>query len=427
VGAVLDGSYRVDRLLGEGGMGAVYRATQMRLEKPVAIKVMSRELSAAAEALARFHREALVTSNLGHPNIVQVFDFSTTATGEPYLVMEFLDGEDLERRLRRQRRLAPATMLHIVKQVGAALMATHAKGIVHRDLKPANIYLLEAAGAGDFVKVLDFGISKVRTATTKLTRTASIMGTPGYMSPEQARGRIEDIDERTDQWALACIAWECLAGEPPFQGESPLSTLFQVVNEPPPWLLPKVPGLPPKVEEVLLRALAKAKPDRFPGIGDFVTALEAAVTGAAVSLQPSAARTVQLPEAALEAEPAGKPTTFSRTAGEIDELAAGRPRTWIWAVAGAAALLLIGAFLLLRPGPAPRPAAVASPPPAPASVPPPAPEPAALAPAPGPAETVRELPSGGEASPRATSPVAPEPMRTRTPRRRAVPKMIEDL
>jgi hypothetical protein len=122
VGAVLDGSYRVERMLGEGGMGAVYCATHLRLDKPVAIKVMARELGAASEALARFHREAMVTSNLGHPNIVQVFDFSTTPTGEPFLVMELLEGEDLERRLRREGRLSPATMLHIIKQVGAAAL-----------------------------------------------------------------------------------------------------------------------------------------------------------------------------------------------------------------------------------------------------------------------------------------------------------------
>jgi eukaryotic-like serine/threonine-protein kinase len=436
VGVVLDGSYRVERLLGEGGMGAVYHATQLRLDKPVAIKLMARELGAVADALARFRREALVTSNLGHPNIVQVFDFSTAPTGEPFLVMEFLEGEDLEHRLRRQRRLSPATMLHIVKQVAAALMATHAKGIVHRDLKPANIYLLEAAGAGDFVKVLDFGISKVRSATTKLTRTASIMGTPGYMSPEQAKGKIEDIDERTDQWALASIAWECLAGEPPFQGESPLSTMFQVVNEPPPPLSPKVPGLSRKVEDVLLRALAKRKQDRFASIGDFATALEAAV--------PSAARTVQLPEAAADARPAGKPTlptTFTQTAGELDDEVGqvrARSRAWIWAAAGAAAMLVIGAFLLLRSGPAPKPEAMSSPLAAPVAAPPPVPVRLPVPPAPTTVETDHESPKPDPPSPsahgrqdkgrlRAAAPAPPEPKRTRPARRRPVPRMIEEL
>ncbi len=374
VGVVLDGSYRIERLLGEGGMGAVYHATQLRLDKPVAVKVMARELSAAPEALARFHREALVTSNLGHPNIVQVFDFSTTSTGEPFLVMEFLDGEDLEHRLRREGRLSPPAMLHIIRQVAAALMATHGKGIVHRDLKPANIYLLAATGAGDFVKVLDFGISKVRSATTKLTRTTSIMGTPGYMSPEQASGKVEDIDETTDQWALACITWECLAGEVPFSGESPLATLFQVVHEPPPPLLPKVPGLHPKVEDVLLRALSKKKSERFASVSDFVAALEEAVTGATSKGLASVPLTMRLSEAGTAAGPVGKPaqsTTFTQTTGELNDevdLAIVRSRAWIWAVVGAATIILIGTFLLLRPRPAPKPVAASTPPAASAPV-----------------------------------------------------------
>ena len=220
VGMVLEGAYNIDALIGEGGMGAVYSARHLRLNKQVAVKVMARELAASPDALARFHREAQVTSALGHPHIVQVLDFSTAPSGEPFLVMEFLEGEDLDRRIRRVGQLSPAATIHVVKQVASALTATHAKGIVHRDLKPANVFLLEAAGETDFVKVLDFGISKVRTATTRLTASEMVIGTPHYMSPEQALGRIDEIDETTDQWALACIAWECLSGAGPFTGES---------------------------------------------------------------------------------------------------------------------------------------------------------------------------------------------------------------
>jgi serine/threonine protein kinase len=428
-GVVLDGSYRIERLLGEGGMGAVYHATQLRLDKPVAVKVMARALSAASDMLARFHREALVTSNLGHPNIVQVFDFSTTPTGEPYLVMEFLDGEDLERRLRRESRLSPPAMLHIVKQVAAALMATHGKGIVHRDLKPANIFLLKAAGASDFVKVLDFGISKVRSATTKLTRTVSIMGTPGYMSPEQAKGRIEDIDERTDQWALACIIWECLAGELPFQGESPLATLFQVANEPPPPLVPKVPGLRQQVEDVLLCALAKKKQDRFSNIGDFVVALEEAVTDAAQDALPVVPRSVHLLEAALDDGLVGKatrPTTFTHTTGEVtDDRAKARTRIWFGAAGGAIAILLMGAFLLLHSGPAPKPVGASSPPAAPVAAPPTEPEPTPAPPPPAAASADHDSAKPDQARP--SAPVEPKPKRSRPARRRTVPRMIEDL
>jgi len=384
IGTVLEGAYRIEGLVGEGGMGAVYAATHMRLGTRVAVKVMARELAANSEALARFHREALVTSGLGHPHIVQVLDFSTTPTGEPFLAMEFLDGEDLERRLRRVGRLPIAEVVHIVKQVASALAATHAKAIVHRDLKPGNIYLLTAAGETDFVKVLDFGISKVRSASTKLTRTSSVMGTPNYMSPEQAKGRVDDIDERTDQWALACIAWECLSGEGPFVGENVPSILFQIVHEPPAALVPKVAGLPTQVEEVLLRALAKDKSDRFANVNDFALALERAGASAVATVvgRPQ----ILVPPAQVAG--AAKPTTFTRTAGELDnalDVPRSRPR-WIWVLAaGGVCGLLLAAFLLFRPGPAPTPV-VASPPPAapmPAAPPlpaPPVPPPAAVVP-----------------------------------------------
>ena len=138
VGIVLEGAYRIVRLVGEGGMGAVYEGQQLRLGKRVAIKVMARELAANPEAMARFRREAEVTSGIGHPHIVQVFDFGAMPTGESFLVMEYLEGEDLDHRIRRDGRLSPASTLRITKQVAAALAATHAKGIVHRDLKPAN-------------------------------------------------------------------------------------------------------------------------------------------------------------------------------------------------------------------------------------------------------------------------------------------------
>jgi len=471
VGAVLDTRYRVEGLLGQGGMGAVYGATDLRLEKHVAVKVMARELAANPDALARFYREARVTSGLGHPHIVQVNDFSTTPTGEPFLVMEFLEGEDLDHRLRRTRRLPLKEVVHIVKQVASALSATHAKSIVHRDLKPGNIYLVEAAGEIDFVKVLDFGISKVRTATTKLTRTASILGTPAYMSPEQAKGNIEDIDETTDQWALACITWECLAGGVPFQGESPLSTLYQVVNEPPPPLLSKVPGLHPKVEDVLLCALSKKRKDRFANIGDFVAALEEATTGVTSSVQPSVPRTMQLSKTALDTGPvaSSRPTTtFTHTAGELmsrdgeaglgpaepergkvrkpfegfqvnDDGARARSRAWIWAATGAAAVLVMGWFLLFHSGRAPKPVTASSPPAAPVAAPPSRLEPVRAPVLPVPTTTeASDSPKPEQPRPSAhqaedkdrlggAAPAKSEPKRSHPSLRRTVPRMIEDL
>jgi serine/threonine-protein kinase len=371
VGSVLVDAYRVVRLVGEGGMGTVYEAAQLRLNKRVAVKVMARELASNAEALARFRREAEVTSGIGNPHIVQVFDFGATPTGEPFLVMELLEGEDFERRIRRVGRLSPPATLHIVKQVASALAATHAKGIVHRDLKPANIFLLDVAGETDFVKVVDFGISKVRNATTKLTRSSAVMGTPNYMSPEQALGQVDEIDHRTDQWALACIAWESLSGAGPFVGENVASLLFQVVHQAPQPLLPTEPRLHPAVEEALLVALSKRKADRFASITDFSRALEAAVEGKpwAVVLRPPQeglsgddGPVAQGDQRGLSAVSAvastdsGRPipTTFTQTSGEsedpLEALPRARPR-WIVRLSAIAALGLVSAgFLLLRPG-----------------------------------------------------------------------------
>jgi tRNA A-37 threonylcarbamoyl transferase component Bud32 len=187
VGVVLGGAYQITGLLAEGGMGSVYEARHLRLNKRVAVKLLARDLAANREALARFHREAEVTSQLGHPHLVSVLDFGTTDEGKPYLVMERLEGEDLERRLLRDKCLPLGAVVAITKQVASALGAAHAAGIVHRDLKPANLFLVKVTDdEDDFVKVLDFGISKVKAGRTKLTQGTSVLGTPEYMSPEQA-------------------------------------------------------------------------------------------------------------------------------------------------------------------------------------------------------------------------------------------------
>jgi serine/threonine protein kinase len=388
VGNILDGAYRLVELVGEGGMGAVYAAVQLRLNKRIAVKVMARELAANAEALARFRREAEVTSGLGHPHIVQVFDFGAMPTGEPYLVMEFMEGEDLDRRLRRVGRLSPHDTLHIVKQVAGALDTTHRKGIVHRDLKPANIYLLNVSGEPDFVKVLDFGISKVRTATTKLTKDAMVMGTPNYMSPEQALGQVDETDERTDQWALACIAWEAMSGKCPFVAECAPALLFQVVHEPPVPLPAELTSENPQLAAVLCRALAKDKNDRFANVIEFAGALEEAVgttaaestsatsraSAARSSASTSKARNIRQtggaasPESGPSAARLGR-STLSQSLGEIDERdqPSARPSWLLPAVGGAVAIGLLGVLLLYKSGPtAPaaarnRPAAMTSP------------------------------------------------------------------
>jgi len=372
-GTVLEGAYRITRLLGEGGMGAVYEAVQLRLNKRVAVKVMSRELAANSEALARFHREAEITSLLGHAHLVTIIDFGMAQTGEPYLVMEYLDGEDLEHRIQRDGRLPIETAVHINRQVASALAATHAKDVVHRDLKPANIFLLQMAGEQDFVKVLDFGISKMKAARTKLTRALSILGTPNYMSPEQATGMVDEIDHRTDQWALACIAWEMLSGRSPFAADELSVLLYQIINLAPQPLSKRVPDLPPDVEPVLLRALSKQMSDRFPSITDFSRAFAAAASGRPAELTPPPVLVSRGPTAkgtikygapasgtgatmlAGESEKtlrdtAKQVTTFSQTAGEQLGVAPALRFKPVYAIAAAVGIvLLVGGFLLLRP------------------------------------------------------------------------------
>lgn len=285
-GTVLGEAYRLGRRLAEGGMGIVYEAHHLRLGRRCAVKVMSRELAASADALARFHREAEITSQLAHPHIIHVLDFGTAPGGQPYLAMEYLDGEDLAQRLRRVGRLPLEGALRIVKQIASALAATHARGIVHRDLKPANVFLLALDGEPDFVKVVDFGISKIQTGTTsKLTRASVLMGTPDYMSPEQASGRVRDVDHRTDQWALACIAWELLTGASPFSATDVTALLYQVVHGEP-QVQPRAAALSPPIETVLRRALAKRKGDRYPTIAAFARAFEVAANPAAAERAP---------------------------------------------------------------------------------------------------------------------------------------------
>jgi len=281
LGQDLDGAYRLTRVIAEGGMGTVYEALQLRLNRRVAVKVMVPELAANAEALARFRREVAVTSQLAHPHVIHLVDFGTAPSGQPYLVMEYLEGEDLSQRLARVKTLPPTATANIVIQAALALTATHAKGIVHRDLKPANLFLLRTDGVVDFVKLVDFGISKVRTSDAKLTRASVMMGTPHYMSPEQALGRVDDVDHRSDQWALACIAWEMLCGSFPFDGADINAVLQNVAYHEPPRLDTLVPGLPRELEPTLRRALSKKQADRFPTIAAFSRTFEAAAGGVA--------------------------------------------------------------------------------------------------------------------------------------------------
>jgi serine/threonine protein kinase len=288
VGIVLGDVYKLVGRIGQGGMGAVYEAHHLRLRKRVAVKVLNRAQARNSEALARFHREAVVASRLGHPNLVNVIDFGSSSDEQPYLVMEFLEGEDLDRRIQRSGSVPLPKAIIIARQIASAVAAVHAKGIIHRDLTPANVFLVRVPHEPDFVKVLDFGVSKIKADQSRVTDASRTVGTPAYMAPEQAFGPSADVDHRVDQWALACIVWEMLTGRPPFFADNADALFYQLRHFPPPPLATYAPDIPAAVELVLLRALSKAPTDRYPTIRDFARDLEAAALAAKPTVVPAA-------------------------------------------------------------------------------------------------------------------------------------------
>lgn len=231
IGRVLEGRYRIVERFSEGGMGAIYLARQETVGRQVAIKTLRTALADSQEFTDRFMREARVTSKISHPNCVTIHDFGQTDDTLLYLVMEYLEGETLADRLERET-LSTEDAIQIAIQVSNALEATHAQDVVHRDLKPDNIFLLDAAGERIFVKVLDFGISKVADGGDEsLTKTGQVFGTPEYMSPEQ--GRSKSLDGRSDLYSLGCILYEVLSGSPPFRADTPMAVLVSHIQEEP--------------------------------------------------------------------------------------------------------------------------------------------------------------------------------------------------
>jgi serine/threonine protein kinase len=331
-GRIVADTYRIVRRIAAGGMGEIYEATHLRLAGRYAIKLLRPEIAATPDALARFKREAMVTSALRHPNIVQVIDFSAAEGGAPFLVMEFLDGLELAKVIEAGP-LPLSRVVSQVKQIASGLTAAHESNVVHRDLKPQNILVLEVVGhEQELIKIVDFGISKVKDLTTGLTTKATVMGTVQYMSPEQARGSIEDIDAKTDQFALAAIVYEMVTGQDAFTGDSTASILYQIVHEEPVGLVDADGPIPPAVRAVLRRALAKNKDRRFPTVMAFSTALEAAASASAVPMND----TVESKRSLLDgAGSAG--ASVGRRRGRI-----------VWIGAGLAALAVVGVGIARR-------------------------------------------------------------------------------
>lgn len=283
-------NYEVRHLIGEGGMGAVYLAEHVIMGRKAAVKVLRGEFANDEMLIARFINEARAATAIGHPNIVDVVDVGRLPDGIPYMMMEFLDGENLAKRLYRETRLSPALTLHFATQAGSALEAAHQKGIVHRDLKPENLFLVpDPTNPGhDRVKVLDFGIAKLRGNFSKSdsmkTRTGSLMGTPPYMSPEQCRGISDAIDHRSDIYSFGIILYEMVVGRPPFVSEGFGEILMMHMQTPPEPPSSLCPDVPPAYEQTIMRALAKEPADRFASMTDLLVSLTAKTTGSTMVL-----------------------------------------------------------------------------------------------------------------------------------------------
>jgi serine/threonine protein kinase len=439
-GETLGGKYAIIRVVGEGGMGVVYEAQHVRLRQRVAIKALLPKFLPIADVVARFEREGRTAAQLRSRHVARILDVDVTPKGLPFIVMEYLEGRDLDTELQQRRRLPVGEAVGYVLQACQAMEEAHAAGIVHRDLKPANLFLCPDRGAF-VVKVLDFGISKSASdEDARLTGTHSTVGTPLYMSPEQVRTP-KNVDARTDIWSLGVILFELLTGRPPFLG-STTGAAASIVIDAPPRMRDLGAELPEPLEQIVLRALEKDPKLRFQDVQSFAAALSPFATATALDLPPlpsspdlasvasgasaasalASAETVYVrgpADAGLipgAAKPAASP--FSKppeTAPGWSTRSASRPRRNRWQIA----LLVLGlagigasALVFAMRGPASHPAgepsalSSAPPPPDPAPVASPA-IPPSSAPAPDPEAPPFALGTSSGATPPTRPPVMP--------------------
>jgi eukaryotic-like serine/threonine-protein kinase len=273
-GDVLLGKYRVEKVIGVGGMGAVVSARHLQLEERVAIKFLLPEMLQHDEIVQRFLREARSAIKIRSEHCVRVLDVGKLETGAPYMVMEYLEGQDLAAIVGANRHLPIADVIDWVLQACEALAEAHVLGIVHRDLKPANLFLTRRADGTPSVKVLDFGISKQATsgADAGVTKTQAVLGSPRYMSPEQMRST-KDVDARADVWALGAVVHELVAGDPPFDAETMTALCAAILQDPPRPIRSSRIDVPPQLEAVLRGALEKDRDRRFQNVAQFAAAL----------------------------------------------------------------------------------------------------------------------------------------------------------
>jgi len=288
IGRVLDDRYRVDRLLGEGGMGAVFVAEHLTLHKEVALKVVRKELAGNGEVATRFAREAMATAQFEHPHVASAIDYGTLPEGGAYFVMQLVRGKSLRALLARDKRLPWRRVCNLLAQVADALSAAKSSGIVHRDLKPDNILVESREDGSELVKVLDFGIARVAPregpgpegaqASRELTRVGTVMGTPGYMAPEQAVG--DRVDHRADLYALGVMLWECVAGRELWQGEDLTTVVARQMTEAVPSLAAQAdPTVPEQLDTLVQKLTARLPNDRPDSAGDVRDTLRALALG----------------------------------------------------------------------------------------------------------------------------------------------------
>jgi serine/threonine protein kinase len=299
------GGYHIIELVGAGGMGLVYRAEQRILGRMVALKVIRPEIAESGDYRSRFLREARLAAAVDHPNVVSVFD-AGEQDGRLYLTMQWIDGQDLGTLLDREQRLAPERVVRIGAQLAEALEAVHDAGVVHRDVKPSNV-LVRSIGGRDHAYLTDFGIAKAPATQDSLTRTGWVIGTPGYLSPEQIRG--DQPGPRSDLYALGCIIFETLTGERPFSGDNDLAVHWAQASGPPPVASSAWPALGTRYDAFLARALAVDPQERFQSGTAFAEALQAAHTGQPAGLTPAPATRDARPQ--QRSHPAPPPSTAS--------------------------------------------------------------------------------------------------------------------
>jgi serine/threonine-protein kinase len=401
------GEYRVDQVIGRGGMGVVYSGSQPVIEKRVAIKVLGAQLSADPALVRRFLDEARAVNRIRHPNIIDIFSFGQLADGRQYFVMEYLEGHTLADRL-QSASLPRAEMPTLLGQMCDALDAAHAEHIVHRDLKPENIWIVEPRRARPFVKLLDFGIAKLLAGAEQVTTQAgTLMGTPQYMSPEQCHGRA--VDHRTDIYAMGVILYQIYTGQVPFRGETFAEVLAKQLT-----LVPERPSthaeLPAELDALIMRCLAKdpaERPQSARELGDELARV--------LFARPAPTAPMTAPMTAPSLEDVATTTTLRGSAQALPGLVPvpARARRWPWVVALAAAALvgaLGAARLASHPQSEAKPTARPAPPspPAPAPLPPPPPPEARAVPAAEPAPSTAPAADVAEK--------IPDPSETKRPR-----------